>query len=423
MRKRMSEKGSDIADFSRALEGQDRVVFAERFMPVLSLIRARFAKEQPLRGTKISACLHVTAETANLMRVLQAGGAEVQLCASNPLSTQDDIAAYLVSAGIMVFAIKSENNKTYHEHIARALLLKPDITMDDGADLVTTLVHRGRSATESVLGGTEETTTGVSRLRNMEFSGTLPYPVIAVNDAKTKHLFDNRYGTGQSTLDGIIRATNILIAGLCVVVSGFGWCGKGIAMRARGFGARVIVTEIDPLKALEAKMEGYEVMKSLNAAKVGDLFITVTGGKSVLCKEHFQAMKDGAMLANAGHFNVEIDMEALERISSARRTVRPLVEEFVLGEKRVFLLAEGRLVNLACGEGHPPAVMDMSFANQALSVEYLLKHQGKLSTSVHGVPEKIDRDIARLKLESLGIEIDKPTKEQSAYQNSWREGT
>lgn len=414
----------DVKDLLLAENGRDKIAFAAEFMPVLSLIRKRFVEERPLRGLRISACLHVTSETANLMLVLKAGGADICLCASNPLSTQDDVAACLVkNYETPVFAVRGEDKERYYRHIASALSYNPMITMDDGADLVTTLLSRGMNAEHMVLGGTEETTSGVMRLRNMTEKGVLPYPIIAVNDSKTKYLFDNRYGTGQSTLGGVIRATNILLAGLTVVVCGYGWCGKGVAMRARGLGANVIVTEVDPIRALEAKMDGYAVEPSVCAAKTGDLFITTTGNKNVLRKEHFESMKDGVILCNAGHFNVEIDVEVLEKLSSSRRTIRELIEEFTIGDKRIRLLAEGRLVNLACAEGHPPTVMDMSFANQALSVEYLWKNASKLDKKTYAVPEKIDKEIARLKLQSLGVEIDSLTDEQSVYLRTWSEGT
>jgi len=413
----------DVKDLTLAGQGRLKIEWAEASMPVLRLVRKRFAKERPLRGVRIAACLHVTTETANLMQTLQAGGAEVRLCASNPLSTQDDVAASLVAHDhVPTFAIKGEDNKTYYEHIRAALGHHPVITMDDGADLVSTL-HRGRTSGK-ILGGTEETTTGVIRLRSMAKKGVLKFPVISVNDADTKHMFDNRYGTGQSTLDGIIRATNRLIAGAIVVIAGYGWCGRGIASRAKGMGADVVITEVEPLKALEAVMDGFRVMAMEDAARIGDFFITVTGNLKVIRKEHFLAMKDGAIVCNSGHFNVEIDIPVLEKLARRRRMVRDGVEQFVLTSgRRINLLGEGRLVNLALAEGHPSSVMDMSFANQALSVEYLAKHGRSLKKQVYPVPPAIDKEIARLKLAGMGVRIDKLTKEQAKYLASWEMGT
>lgn len=415
----------DIKDIKLAQKGKLRIEWAEMDMPVLRMIRERFKKEKPLKGVRLSACLHVTTETANLMITLKEGGAELALCASNPLSTQDDVAAALVKFyKIPVFAIKGEDRDTYYKHIYQALDIKPHITMDDGADLVSTLNKERKELLKNVLGGTEETTTGVIRLRAMAEDGALKYPVIAVNDAYTKHLFDNRYGTGQSTIDGILRATNRLLAGSIFVVCGYGWCGRGVAMRARGMGARVIVTEVDPLKALEAVMDGFDVMPIAEAAKVGDIFVTVTGNINVISEKVFSKMKDGAIVANTGHFNVEIDIEGLEELAKSKRTIRDFVEEYTLKNgKRIYLLAEGRLVNLSAAEGHPAAVMDMSFANQALSAEYIYKNAKKLEKKVYSVPEEIDREIARLKLESMGIRIDTLTKEQHEYLHSWQMGT
>jgi len=415
----------DIKDINLAEGGRRRIEWAEREMPVLRQIRERFAREKPLNGIRISACLHVTTETANLMRTLQEAGAEVVLTASNPLSTQDDVAAALVHFWeIPVFAIKGEDNVTYYRHIAAALDHKPHLTMDDGADLVSTLHKERRELLPNVIGGTEETTTGVIRLRAMAADGMLHFPVIAVNDAMTKHFFDNRYGTGQSTIDGIIRATNVLLAGKRFVVAGYGWCGRGLAMRARGMGAIVIVTEVDPLKALEAVMDGYEVMPMSEAARIGDIFCTVTGDINVIDRQHFEVMKDGAILANSGHFNVEINIPALEAMAVEKKLVRPFVEQYVLADgRRIHLLGEGRLINLAAAEGHPASVMDMSFANQALSAEYMVKHGNKLEKRVYPVPEEIDREIARLKLRAMGIEIDTLTEEQQRYLSSWEEGT
>ncbi|MCU0485211.1 MAG: adenosylhomocysteinase [Anaerolineales bacterium] len=415
----------DVKDIKLAEGGRRRIDWAEREMPVLRLIRERFAKERPLKGLRISACLHVTTETANLMHTLQAGGADVLLTASNPLSTQDDVAAALVSHfEIPTFAIKGEDNVTYYKHIAAAIDHKPHMTMDDGADMVSTLRKSRRDALEQVLGGTEETTTGVIRLRAMAAEGALPFPIIAVNDAKTKHFFDNRYGTGQSTLDGIIRATNVLLAGKTFVVAGFGWCGRGLANRARGMGSNVIVTEVDPLAALEAVMEGFRVMPMEQAAQIGDIFCTVTGDINVIDRHHFEAMKDGAIVANSGHFNVEINLPALEQMAAEKRLVRPFVDQYWMPDgRRINILGEGRLINLASAEGHPASVMDMSFANQALSAEYMVKNYASLEKKVYSVPQDIDNEIARLKLEAMGVDIDTLTAEQRSYLNSWEEGT
>ena len=415
----------DIRDIKLAEGGKLRIEWAEATMPVLRLIKKRFKRERPLAGVRVTACLHVTTETANLAKTLQAGGAEVCICASNPLSTQDDVAASLVQHdGVAVFAIKGEDNKTYYQHIQSAIGHRPQVTMDDGADVVSTLHSNRKDLLKHVLGGTEETTTGVIRLRSMAEKGVLKFPVISVNDADTKHLFDNRYGTGQSTLDGIIRGTNRLIAGTAVVIAGYGWCGRGVAMRARGLGANVIVTEIDPVKALEAVMDGFQVMPMEQAVKVGDFFITVTGNLHVLRGEHFSAMKDGAIVCNSGHFNVELDLPALEALARKRRTVRPGVEEFTLRNgNKVCLLGEGRLVNLALAEGHPSSVMDMSFANQALAAEYLIENHKELKKQVYPVPKNIDQEIARLKLQGIGVPIDKLTKEQKKYLASWEMGT
>ena len=405
--------------------GKKKIEWVRREMPVLSGIASEWKQKKPLEGLRIAACLHVTSETAVLMTTLKEGGANIALCASNPLSTQDEIAASLVEDyGIHVYAICGEDRPTYYQHIEKVLEYNPQVTMDDGADLVSTLHQKGGSQISQVIGGTEETTTGVVRLKSMTKAGKLQYPVIAVNDANTKHLFDNRYGTGQSTLEGILRATHILLSGKKVVVVGYGWCGRGIALRARGMGARVAVVEIDPVKALEALMDGYEVMPMLDASKWGELFITVTGNISVIRKEHFLNMNEGAILANSGHFNVEIDRDDLEAVSVNRREVQPLVEEFTLmNGKRLYLLAEGRLVNLACAEGHPPTVMDMSFANQALSVRYLKEHALSLQNQVYRVPDDIDMDVARLKLASLSIKIEELTPRQQKYLASWEEGT
>ncbi|MGE5488916.1 MAG: adenosylhomocysteinase [bacterium] len=415
----------DIRDLALADQGKRRVEWAFASMPVLQTIRKEFIKTQPLAGIRIAACLHVTTETANLMITLRDGGASPVVCASNPLSTQDDVAATLVrDYQIPVFAIKGENNDVYYSHILSAINHKPHITMDDGCDLVTVLHTKRQDALEGVIGGTEETTTGVIRLRAMSREGVLRYPVIAVNDAMTKHLFDNRYGTGQSTIDGILRATNVLLAGMTVVVAGYGWCGRGFAMRARGLGANVIVTEIDPIKAIEAVMDGFRVMSMIEAAEIGDLFVTLTGNKNVIAREHFEKLKSGAILANSGHFNVEIDLETLAKMASSRRQVREYVEEFAMRDgRRIHVLGEGRLINLAAAEGHPASVMDMSFANQALSVEYLVANAASLPKKVFPVPEELDKKVARMKLESMGIKIDRLTPEQERYLASWSEGT
>src|SRR5687768_7694413 len=437
----------DVKDLALADEGKRRTEWAERSMPVLRQIRARFGKEQPLKGVKLSACLHVTTETANLMITLRAAGAEIALCASNPLSTQDDVAAHLVrDHGVRVFAIKGEDHKTYYTHIAQALAFGPEMTQDDGADLVGALhmialnrlddlappirqwveslsQSERKELVAAVRGSTEETTTGVIRLKAMAKEGVLQFPVIAVNDSSTKHMFDNRYGTGQSTLDGIIRATNLLIAGSTVVVAGYGWCGRGFAMRARGAGARVIVTEIDPLPALEARMDGFELMPMAEAAPIGDLFVTLTGNLHVVRPEHFQAMKDGAIVCNSGHFNVELDLDGLGRIASDRRMVRAMVEEYVVNNRRIMVLGDGRLINLAAAEGHPASVMDMSFANQALAAELLAKESDSMAKAVHRLPPAVDQEIARLKLQSMGIAIDTLTAEQVEYLSSWDAGT
>ena len=416
---------SDIKGIEHADLGKKRIEWANQSMKVVQIIRKEFIKNQPLKSTRIAACLHVTAETANLAICLRDGGAEVVLAASNPLSTQDDVAASLVrDHGISVFAIKGEDNDTYYNHILAALDHKPHITMDDGADLVSVLHTKRQDALEGVIGGTEETTTGVIRLRAMAKEGVLRYPIVAVNDADTKHLFDNRYGTGQSTIDGIIRATNFLLAGSKFVVAGYGWCGRGLASRARGNGAEVIITEVDPTKALEATMDGFRVMSMPEAAKLGDVFCTVTGNKNVLTKDHFEVMKDGAIISNSGHFNVEIDIPALEKMSSSKRTTREFVQEYSLRDgRKINLLGEGRLINLAAAEGHPPSVMDMSFADQALSVEYMVKNFGSLEKRVYRVPEELDKRVAKLKLESMGIKIDRLTPEQEEYLAGWSEGT
>jgi adenosylhomocysteinase len=415
----------DVKNLELADLGKKRIEWANQSMKVLQSIRKDFIKNQPLKGIRISGCLHVTTETANLAITLRDGGAEVVLCASNPLSTQDDVAASLVrDYSIPVFAIKGEDNDTYYSHILAALDHKPHITMDDGADLVTIALTKRKDVLEGVIGGTEETTTGVIRLRAMAKDGALKYPIISVNDALTKHMFDNRYGTGQSTIDGVIRCTNHLIAGSKFVVAGYGWCGKGLAFRAKGMGADVIVTEIDPLKAIEAVMDGHRVMSMPEAAKIGDVFVTVTGNKNVLAKEHFEAMKDGAIIANSGHFNVEIDIPTLEKMSSSKRLTRDFVEEFVMKDgRKIYLLGEGRLINLAAAEGHPASVMDMSFANQALSVEYVVKNHSSLEKKVYPVPVDLDKRVAKLKLESMGMKIDKLTPEQEEYLASWSEGT
>jgi adenosylhomocysteinase len=438
----------DVKDISFAEKGRLRVEWAEMAMPVSKLIRSRFKKEKPLKGKRLSACLHVTTETGVLMKTLQAGGAEVALCASNPLSTQDDVAAYLVkNLGIPVFAIKGEDSDTYYTHIQKALAHSPHLTMDDGADLVSSLhfialgkwgelppsvrkwAHalsqtRRKDLIKTLIGGTEETTTGVIRLRSMEKKGVLKFPIVAVNDAETKHFFDNRYGTGQSTIDGILRATNRLLAGASFVISGYGYCGKGLALRAKGMGANVIITEVDPLRALEAVMDGYRVMSIDLAAEVGDIFCTVSGDIHVIQKKHFLKMKDGAIVANSGHFNVELDLDGLGQLTVSKRVIRDFVEEYKLKQgRRVYLLGEGRLINLAAAEGHPSSVMDMSFANQALATEYLVKHHKTLEKRVYPVPRPIDQEIARMKLHSMGIEIDRLTKEQETYLASWEKGT
>jgi adenosylhomocysteinase len=415
----------DVKDVNLAVKGKLRIEWANQWMPVLQLIRKRFIKERPLEGVRISACLHVTTETANLAIALRDGGADVVLCASNPLSTQDDVAASLVKDyKIPTYAIKGEDKATYYSHIVSALDHKPQITMDDGADLVTMILTKRQELVPGVIGGTEETTTGVIRLRSMAKDGMLKYPIVAVNDADTKHLFDNRYGTGQSTIDGILRATNLLFAGLHVVVCGYGWCGRGVAMRAKGMGSDVIITEINPTRALEAAMDGFRVMPLSEAAKVGDVFVTVTGNKSVVASEHFRLMKDGAVVANSGHFNVEIDLPALEKLSLSKRQTREFVDEYTLRDgRKIYVLGEGRLINLAAAEGHPAVVMDMSFADQALSVEHIVKNAKKLEPKVYPVPVDIDQNVARLKLQSLGINIDKLTREQEEYLSSWSEGT
>ncbi|MDK3161704.1 adenosylhomocysteinase [Anaerolineae bacterium CFX9] len=414
-----------VKSLDQATGGRYRIEWAEHEMPVLRMIRERFEREKPLRGVRISACLHVTTETANLMHTLQAGGADIVLCASNPLSTQDDVAASLVTHyEIPVYAIKGEDNATYYDHIRAALDHRPQITMDDGADLVSTIHKDRRELLEDIVGGTEETTTGVIRLRAMAADGALAFPVIAVNDSNTKHMFDNRYGTGQSTMDGIIRATNVLLAGRTVVVAGYGWCSRGIASRAHGLGANVIVTEVDPLRALEAVMDGFRVMSMAEAAPIGDIFVTATGDINVLDVHHFAAMKSGAILCNSGHFNVEINLKGLSEMSDgAPKLVRPFVEEYVVRGKKLYVLGEGRLINLAAAEGHPASVMDMSFANQALAAEYMIKNSHNFQPQVYTVPEEIDREIARLKLASMGVTIDTLTAEQARYLSQWEEGT
>lgn len=414
-----------IKDIKLAEKGKDRIEWAENQMPVLLAIRKKFTEKRPLKGIKIAACLHVTTETASLVRTLKAGGAEVSLCASNPLSTQDDVAASLVKDyGIPVFAIKGEDKDIYYQHINQVLNYRPNITMDDGADLVSTIHSQKKILIKEIIAGTEETTTGVIRLRSMEKNKALKYPIIAVNDAQTKYLFDNRYGTGQSTLDGLLRATNILVAGKKFVICGYGWCARGLAMRANGMGAQVIITEVDPIKALEAVMDGYQVMPIKEAAKIGDIFITLTGDINVISEEEFPLMKDGVILANSGHFNVEINIRALENLAVNKKKIREYIEEYTLkSSKKIYLLAEGRLLNLSAAEGHPASVMDMSFANQALSVEYLVKEGKTLSKKVYSVPGDIDKEIARLKLESMGIKIDKLTEEQERYLSSWEVGT
>ena len=415
----------DVKDLALAQQGVTRIEWADGQMPVLATIRAAFERTRPLAGYRISACLHVTSETANLMRTLAAGGADAVLCASNPLSTQDDVAAALVAEyGIPVFAVRGEDNDTYYQHISAAVDHHPHLTMDDGADVIGVLHSTRRDQLGEIVGGTEETTTGVIRLRALEAEGQLGFPIVAVNEAKTKHLFDNRYGTGQSTIDGILRATNILLAGRRVVVAGYGWCGRGIAMRAKGMGAHVLVTEVEPMRALEAAMDGFEVTTMDRAAETGDVFVTATGDKSVIARSHIERMKNGAIMCNAGHFNVEIDLAALRELAATARETRTNLEEFTLADgRRLYLIGEGRLVNLAAAEGHPAAVMDMSFANQALSAEYIVAHADELRPSVYDVPEDIDREIARLKLATMGIEIDRLTEEQAKYLTSWNEGT
>ncbi|MFH1775461.1 MAG: adenosylhomocysteinase [Chloroflexota bacterium] len=420
----MTSSNYDVKDLSLAEAGRAYIEWASREMPVVKLIKQRLGAEKPFSGIRIAACLHVTSETANLALALKEGGADLVLCASNPLSTQDEVAAALVEYDIPVNAIKGEDEETYYKHINTALDNRPQLTVDDGADLVTTLHTKRSELIGDVIGGTEETTTGVIRLRSLEKAGKLRYPLIAVNDAQTKYLFDNRYGTGQSTIDGITRATNILWAGKKVIICGYGWCGRGIALRARGLGAHVVVTEVEPLRALEAVMDGYEVMPLAEAARVGDIFITISGDKHVIDQAHLEAMKDGAILANSGHFNVEINIPALEGLSRGKRRIRPFVDEYTLSDGRcLYLLGEGRLINLAAAEGHPASVMDMSFANQALCLEYMVKNRGKLETRVYSVPDDIDRQIAGLKLGSMGINIDSLTAEQRKYLTSWEEGT
>jgi adenosylhomocysteinase len=418
-------KRHDVKDLALAPEGVRRIEWADRQMPVLQSIRDRFEREQPLAGYRVAACLHVTTETANLMRTLKAGGADVVLCASNPLSTQDDVAAALVDEfDISCFAIKGEDNETYYQHIEAAVDHKPHLTMDDGADVIGVLHSARREQLGEIIAGTEETTTGVIRLKAMEADGALAFPVIAVNEAKTKHLFDNRYGTGQSTIDGIIRATNVLLAGKRFVVAGYGWVGRGVALRARGMGAHVIVTEVDPMRALEALMDGYEVLPMAQAAKIGDIFCTATGDKHVIAREHVEVMKDGSILANTGHFNVEIDIPAIRGLAEETREARQFVEEFTMSDgRRIYLLAEGRLVNISAAEGHPAIVMDMSFANQSLAAEYAVQNAGTLERKVYPVPQAIDEEIARLKLATMGIDIDQLTEEQAKYLASWDEGT
>ena len=413
-------KNLDLAD-----QGRKRIEWANQSMPVLQTIRKDFIKHQPLKGIRVAACLHVTTETANLMITMRDGGADIALCASNPLSTQDDVAASLArDFNIQTYAIKGEDNESYYSHILSAIDHKPHITMDDGCDLVHLLHTKRQDALEGVIGGTEETTTGVIRLRAMAKDGVLRYPVVAVNDALTKHLFDNRYGTGQSTIDGVVRCTNVLLAGSKFVVAGYGWCGRGLAMRARGMGAEVIVTEVDPTKALEAVMDGFRVMTMIEAAKQGDVFVTVTGNKSVIRQEHFEVMRNGAIVANSGHFNVEIDIPALERVASSKRATREFVDEYAMRDgRKIYLLGEGRLINLAAAEGHPASVMDMSFANQALSAEYMVKNHASLEKKVYSVPQELDKRVARLKLEAMSIGIDRLSPEQEEYLASWSEGT
>jgi adenosylhomocysteinase len=414
----------DVKDMSLAKAGRLRIEWAGRDMPVIKLIKKRFIKEKPFKGVRISGCLHITTETANLGLVLKAGGADLVLCASNPLSTQDDVAAALVEEGIPTFAIKGEDNKTYYKHIMSALSYKPNLTVDDGADLVSTIHREKQELIKGIIGGTEETTTGVIRLKNMAKDKALKYPIIAVNDAQTKHFFDNRYGTGQSTIDGITRATNVLWAGSNVVVCGYGWCGKGIAMRARGLGAHVTVTEVNPIMALEANMDGFGVKPLVEAAESGDVFITATGDINVIDKQHMLKMKDGAIMSNSGHFNVEVNIPALEKMAKSKRTMRPFVEEYTLKDgKKLYLLGEGRLINLAAAEGHPASVMDMSFADQALCLERLVKEKGKYKPGVFVVPDEIDREVGRLKLQAMNIKIDTLTAEQEKYLSSWESGT
>jgi adenosylhomocysteinase len=422
---KVSTKGSDVKDLNLATQGQDLIDWAEREMPVLRLIRARFAKEQPLKGLKLAACLHVTSETANLMLTLKAGGADVALCASNPLSTNDAVAAALAAQhAIKTYAIRGEDNDTYYQHIEAALDHHPVMTMDDGADLVSVLHKSRQDQLAEIIGGTEETTTGVVRLRAMAERGVLRYPIVAVNEADTKHMFDNRYGTGQSTIDGIIRATNVLLAGKTFVIAGYGWVGRGLASRAKGHGADVVITEVDSVKALEAAMDGFRVMKMSEAAREGDIFVTVTGDVNVLDRKHFEAMKDGVILANSGHFNSEINLKVLDELATGVRQVRPSVQEYKMGDgRRLHVLAEGRLINLAAAEGHPAAVMDMSFANQALCAEYMAKNYKTLERKVYDVPADIDAEVARLKLKAMDIEIDTLTEEQHRYLTSWEEGT
>ncbi|WP_455392917.1 adenosylhomocysteinase [[Eubacterium] cellulosolvens] len=416
---------SDIKDIKLAPEGKLKIEWAEQQMPVVGLIRKRFEKTKPLKGITVGGCLHITTETANLARTLKAGGAEVALCASNPLSTQDEVAASLVKDyGINVYSIRGENNKTYYKHVHQVLDHKPDITLDDGGDLVSTIHKERKELLDNVIAGTEETTTGIIRFRSMEREKALRYPIIAVNDANTKHLFDNRYGTGQSSIDGILRATNVLLAGKNFVVGGYGWCGRGVAMRASGLGAHVIVLEVNPVRALEALMDGFNVMPASQAARIGDIFITATGDIDVLRKEHFQVMKDGAILCNTGHFNVEINIPELDSLKKRKRTIRPYVEEYLLkNERRLYLLGEGRLINLAAAEGHPAIVMDMSFANQSLCTEYIKNRGKKLAVKVHPVPEEIDNEIAELKLKSMNTKIDKLSPQQKKYLSSWEMGT
>ena len=420
----MAPKNYDVKDLSLAEAGRQRIDWAFREMPVVGLIRERFMSEKPLNGIRISGCLHITTETANLALTIKAGGADLVLCASNPLSTQDDVAAALVEYGVPTYAIKGEDDTTYYNHIDAALTHKPNLTIDDGADLVSTVHTRKTELINDIIGGAEETTTGIIRLRSMHQAGELKYPIIAINDADTKHLFDNRYGTGQSTIDGITRATNVLWAGKKVVVCGYGWCGHGVAMRAKAMGAHVIVAEVEPVRALEAVMDGFQVMPLLEASKTGDIFITVTGDKNVIDERHLKVMKDGAILANSGHFNAEINIPAMEKMSKSKRTIRSFVEEYGLKDGRsLYLLGEGRLINLAAAEGHPASVMDMSFANQALCAEYMVKNKGKLDIKVHDVPMEIDKEVARLKLRAMGVEIDSLTAEQEKYLASWEEGT